>query len=105
MLLVVIGGGTNDDGSTALPDQVIPNTTENSSTFAGTEPLASFAGLSGVSSTTPGNGLVRFIAGAHSSLLSPSPSAAVTTEMQKQAAAFLATGGTIVVTDSTVVAN
>lgn len=105
MFQEVIGGGTNDDGSTALPDQVIPNTTENSSTFAGTEPLASFAGLSGVSSTTPGNGLVRFIAGAHSSLLSPSPSAAVTTEMQKQAAAFLATGGTIVVTDSTVVAN
>ncbi|GAA6183176.1 VolA/Pla-1 family phospholipase [Aliiglaciecola sp. NS0011-25] len=105
MFQEVIGGGTNDDGSTALPDQVIPNSTVNSPTFAGTEPLAKFAGLSGVSTTTDGNGLVRFIAGVHSSLLSPSPSADVTTEMQKQAAAFFATGGTIVVTDTLVVAN
>ncbi|MDO6693471.1 hypothetical protein Q4574_09250 [Aliiglaciecola sp. 3_MG-2023] len=105
MFQEVIGGGINDDGSTALPDQVIPNTTVNSSTFAGTEPLASFAGLSGVSSTTEGNGLVRFIAGEHSSLLSPTPSAAVTTEMQKQAAAFFATGGTIVISDPSVVSN
>ncbi|GAB2682947.1 VolA/Pla-1 family phospholipase [Aliiglaciecola aliphaticivorans] len=105
MFQEVIGGGINDDGSTALPDQVIPNTTVNSSTFAGTEPLASFAGLSGVSSTTEGNGLVRFIAGGHSSLLSPTPSAAVTTEMQKQAAAFFATGGTIVISDPSVVSN
>lgn len=101
----VVGGGLNDDGSTALPDQVIPNSTTRSPTFAGTEPLAAFAGLQGVSSTAPGNGLVRFIAGAHSSLLNPSPSAAVTTEMQRQAAAFLATQGTIVITDTSVVAN
>ncbi len=102
----VVGGGQNDDGSTALPDQVIPNSTTNSPTFAGTEPLAAFAGLDGVSSTSQGNGLVRFIAGEHSSLLNPRLSAAVTTEMQRQAAAFIATGGTtIVVTDPTVVAN
>ncbi|WJG07875.1 VolA/Pla-1 family phospholipase [Aliiglaciecola sp. LCG003] len=101
----VVGGGVNDDGSVALPDQVIPNSTTNSSTFAGTEPLARFAGLSGVSTTTEGNGLVRFVAGSHSSLLNPSPSAAVTAEMQRQAATFLATNGTIVVTNPEVVAN
>ncbi len=101
----VVGGGTNDDGSTAVSDQVIPNSTVNSPTFAGTEPLAAFAGLSGVSTTTTGNGLVRFIAGGHSSLLSPSPSLAVTTEMQTQAASFFVTGGTIVVNDTSVIAN
>lgn len=102
----VVGGGTNDDNSVALPDQVIPNTTVNYPTFAGTEPLAKFAGLSGVSSTTPGNGLVRFIVGGHSSLLNPSDSAAATTEMQRQVAAFVATGGeTVVMFDTTVVAN
>ncbi|GAA0857460.1 VolA/Pla-1 family phospholipase [Aliiglaciecola litoralis] len=101
----VIGGGTNDNGDTALPDQVIPNSTVKSPTFAGTEPLAKFAGLTGVSTTSPGNGLVRFNAGTHSSLLSPATSRATTVEMQTQAAAFLATGGTIVITDTSVVAN
>lgn len=101
----VIGGGTNDDGATALTDQVIPNSTVNWPTFAGTEPLAAFAGLSGVSSTTPGNGLVRFIAGGHSSLLDPSLSLATTTEMQMQTIAFIASGGTIVVSNEEVVAN
>jgi Pla-1/cef family extracellular lipase len=102
----VIGGGTNDDGSTALPDQVIPNSTVNAPTFAGTEPLAKFAGAMGVSTTTPGNGLVRFIEGSHSSLLNPSPSAGATTEMQRGAAAFISTGGeTIVIFDESVVAN
>jgi len=102
----VIGGGTNDDGSTALPDQVIPNSTVSSPTFAGTEPLAKFAGVMGVSTTTPGNGLVRFIEGSHSSLLNPSPSAGATTEMQRGAAAFISTGGeTVVIFDESVVAN
>lgn len=101
----VVGGGLNDDNSVALSDQVIPNTTVNSATFAGTEPLAKFASLMGVSTTTPGNGLVRFTAGSHSSLLNPSPSQAVTVEMQTQAAAFLKTGGTIVIGNTGVVAN
>lgn len=102
----VVGGGQNDDGSTALPDQTIPNNTVNSSTFAGTDPLARFIGLEKVSSTTQGNGLVRFISGGHSSLLNPSISAATTAEMQRQAAAFVATSGTtIVITNSAVVEN
>ncbi len=102
----VVGGGQNDDGSVALPDQTIPNNTVNSPTFAGTDPLARFIGLEKVSTTTQGNGLVRFISGGHSSLLNPGISAATTAEMQRQAAAFIATGGTtIVITDPSVVEN
>lgn len=102
----VIGGGTNDDSSTALPDQVIPNYVPP---LSGTEPLAGLIGLAGVSSTTPGNGLVRFIAGEHSSLLNPSLSVATTLEMQSQIASFFASDqlgqATIVITNPTVVAN
>jgi Pla-1/cef family extracellular lipase len=102
----VVGGGQNDDGSTALSDQTIPNNTVNSASFAGTDPLARFIGLEKVSSTSQGNGLVRFISGGHSSLLNPGISFAATAEMQRQAAAFVATGGTtIVVTDPSVVEN
>ncbi|MCC2615501.1 hypothetical protein LJ739_04510 [Aestuariibacter halophilus] len=106
LLHEVVGGGQNDGGDVALSDQVIPNTTVNSPTFAGTEPLASFIGLPGVSSTAQGNGIVRFLTGSHSSLLSPATSAAATTEMQTQAATFIATDGAVIqVTDESVVAN
>ncbi|UAA40318.1 lipase [Paraneptunicella aestuarii] len=104
MMHEVVGGGSNDDSSIAGPDAVIPNTT--SLPLSGTEPLAALMGLSGVSSTTQGSGLVRFLAGEHSSLLNPAASLAATTEMQLQTATFFATqGGTIKVTDTTVVAN
>ncbi|MBT1451980.1 hypothetical protein KJ365_13890 [Glaciecola sp. XM2] len=102
----VVGGGTNDDGSTALPDQTIPNFVPP---LSGTEALAGLIGLPGVSVTTEGNGIVRFIAGSHGSLLAPVPSAATTVEMQRQLAQFFATTQmgtpTIVVTDTSVVAN
>jgi Pla-1/cef family extracellular lipase len=102
----VVGGGTNDDGSVALPDQVIPNFV---APLSGTEALAGLIGLDGVSVTTPGNGLVRFNAGSHSSLLSPTPSVATTIEMQSQVAAFFASDqlgqATIVVSNPEVVAN
>lgn len=102
----VVGGGQNDDGSTALSDQTIPNNTVNSASFAGTDPLARFIGVEKVSTTSQGSGLVRFIAGGHSSLLNPGISAATTTEMQRQAAAFIATNGTtIVITNPSVVEN
>ena len=109
LLHEVVGGGQNDDGSTALSDQVIPNSTVNAASYAGTEPLAAFIGLQGVSSTQMGDnisGIVRFISGSHSSLLNPADSAATTTEMQTQAAGFIASGGNaIVVTNEDVVAN
>lgn len=106
LLHEVVGGGTNDDGSTGLPDQVIPNNTLTSPSFAGTDPLARFIGLQQVSSSTEGSGLVRFTAGSHSSIGSPATSLATTTEMQRQMVAFLASGGNnIVITDTSVVEN
>jgi hypothetical protein len=62
--------------------------------------------LKKVSSTSQGNGLVRFISGGHSSLLNLGISFATTTEIQRQAVAFIATNGTtIVITNPTVVEN
>ena len=42
-------------------------------------------------------GLVRFVLGGHSSVIDPSVSRQVTTEMQRQIATFFASGGTVVV--------
>ena len=103
---LIQGGGTNDDGSTGLTDQVNPLNVANNP-LAGGNPLVNvIMGLPSVSSTSQGSGVVRFNAGEHQSLLRPSPSLAVTTEMQKQAVAFFSTDGqTIVISDPTVVAN
>ncbi|MDF2179971.1 lipase [Aliiglaciecola sp. CAU 1673] len=104
-MIEVIGDG----GGVNLPDQVIPNTT--SLPLAGTEPLAALMGLEGVNSTIAGNGetvsgLVRFLEGSHSSILSPAASAKATAEMQRQVATYMATQGTVIqVTDTTVVAQ
>jgi hypothetical protein len=101
---LVVGGGNNDDGSTALTDQVNPVTT--SLPLVGGQPLADIMGLPKVSTTGQGLGVVRFISGAHLSFLSPSISAATTTEMQSQAVTFVVTGGeNIVVSDTSVVEN
>lgn len=106
LVQLVVGGGSNDDGSVGLSDQVNPVSVTNRP-LAGGMPLASaIMGLSTVSSTSQGSGVVLFNAGVHQSLLSPSVSLATTTEMQKQAAAFFATGGQIVViSDLSVVQN
>jgi hypothetical protein len=62
--------------------------------------------LSRVSSTSQGSGVVRFISGSHTSLLSPSTSAATTAEMQSQAISFIVSGGAnIVISDTSVVEN
>ena len=104
LVQLVVGGGTNDDGSIALTDQVNPVTT--SLPLIGAQPLADIMGLPKVSTTAQGSGVVRFISGSHSSLLNPGISAATTTEMQSQAVSFIVTGGaTIVVTDTSVVEN
>jgi hypothetical protein len=67
-----------------------------------TDYIAQLWGLPSVSTTTPGGppgppgsieGIVRFTAGAHSSLFDPRPSAAVTAEMQQQTVWYAATGG------------
>jgi Pla-1/cef family extracellular lipase len=104
LVQLVVGGGSNDDGSTALTDQVNPVTT--TLPLVGGQPLADIMELSEVSSTSQGSGVVRFISGSHTSLLSPSTSAATTTEMQSQAVSFIVTGGAnIVVSDTSVVEN
>ena len=50
------------------------------------------------------SGIVRFTAGAHSSLFNPAPNAAVTQEMQRQTVTYAATAGsTILITNTAVV--
>ncbi|MBC3764664.1 VolA/Pla-1 family phospholipase [Neptunicella marina] len=100
-MIEVVGGNPDSQGGTFPSDQVIPNTT--SLPLAGTEPLAALMGLPAVSTTTEGNGLVRFLEGTHSSLLDPGPSMAATVEMQKQTAAFVASGGAAIVVENTAV--
>jgi Pla-1/cef family extracellular lipase len=104
LVQLVVGGGNNDDGSTALTDQVNPVTT--SLPLVGGQPLADVMNLPKVSTSAQGSGVVRFISGSHSSMLSPASSVATTTEMQSQAVSFIVTGGAnIVVSDTTVVEN
>ena len=87
----VVGDGINN-----LSDQVIPNQSSiGGLTFGGTEPLAAFLGLTGVDADNDPavSGLVRFTAGDHGSLLSPSADAATTVEMQTQLSLFLSGAG------------
>jgi dienelactone hydrolase len=98
----VVGGGS------VLPDQVIPNTVAGAP-LSGTEPLIRALGLPTITNNTPSQppgvrGAVRFIVGDHGSLLSPTASAAATTEMQRQMASFIGSGGVaLLVTDRTVI--
>jgi pimeloyl-ACP methyl ester carboxylesterase len=98
-MIEVVGGGGN------LPDQVVPNTVTGAP-LSGTEPLARMMGLASITTTTSGvDGIVRFSAGDHSSLLSIEASPSATVEMQSEVAGFMATGGlTIPVTDASVIA-
>jgi Pla-1/cef family extracellular lipase len=94
----IVGDGVNN-----LSDQVIPNQTVNPGfTFGGTEPLAAFLGLTGVDAdnSPQASGIVRFTDGSHSSLLDPTTSLGVTTEMQTQTATFFA-ADLVLVTDAT----
>jgi Pla-1/cef family extracellular lipase len=104
LIQLIVGGGTNDDGSIALTDQVNPVNT--SLPLVGGQPLADIMGLPKVSTSNEGSGVVRFIAGGHGSLISPTPSAAALAEMQSQAISFIVSGGAnIVVSDTSVVEN
>lgn len=106
-LIEVVG-----DGGENLPDQTVTNTAPFTP-MGGTEPITTFLGLPGVSETTEGSGVVRFVNGHHSSILDPRPNAAspdaelsarATQEMQTQVATFFASmGQLILVTDAAVV--
>ena len=99
---LLVGGGVNDDGSEGLSDQVNPVVT--SLPLAGGQPLINLMGLSKVSQTADGSGVVYFNAGDHFSLFSPAASADVTEEMQAQAVSFFKSDGqNIVIAPNTVV--
>jgi hypothetical protein len=90
------------------PVHVVEVLSDTAVTAGLTENVASLMGLASVSSTTVDaggvRGIVRFTAGAHSSMFNPGPSLAVTVEMQTEAVTFAATSGTtILITNSTVV--
>ncbi|TKB49988.1 lipase [Ferrimonas sediminicola] len=98
-LIEVVG-----DGAGNLPDQTLPPVIEGAP-LSGGEPLIAAMGLGCIDSSVQGeavSGVVRFLKGHHSSLLSPKEipgvtdgSAAVATaEMQSQVAAFAASNGT-----------
>ena len=106
-LIEVVGNG-NDN----LSDQVIPNSVQTAP-LAGTEGAIALLGLPGVSETTLGSGVVRFLAGHHGSILDPSPrpeapdaamAVRASQEMQGQVAGFFLSGGqAITITDGEVV--
>jgi len=103
-------------GNGSPSDLVVPNTVPDGSDrgntvpapLAGTEPQLSLLGLTPVNSSQPSTGAnllltTRFIAGDHRSLLDPTADLAVTTEIQKEAAVFIAANGkALTVTDDTV---
>jgi hypothetical protein len=62
-------------------------------------------GLASVTGTTTGvDGIVRFTAGEHRSLIDPSASPAATLEMQREIAGFLSSGGTVIpITDPSII--
>ena len=86
------------------PDQTIPNSVPGAP-LSGTEPLLQTMELNSAGTTqNDSNGLhiaVRFLSGAHSSLLDPGPDAEVTIEMQQQIVGFLASAGTLLPIDNT----
>lgn len=105
-VLEVVGDGANN-----LPDQVIPNGYANplaalaagAMPLAGTEPLARLLQTTAIGPASPGlvplagNGVARFNAGTHSSLLDPlNNSALATAEMQTQAVSFFLQQGAAV---------
>ncbi|GAC32030.1 VolA/Pla-1 family phospholipase [Paraglaciecola polaris] len=108
LMQLVVGGGTNDDGSLALTDQVNPVVT--SLPLSGGIALSQVMGLSQVSSTiesdTPQKAVVHFKAGEHQSLFRPTPSLAATTEMQNEAVEFFKSNGKrVVIGEESIVAN
>lgn len=90
-----IGGkGTPVHFIEVVGDTVVPNNVLPIAPLSGTDPLAAYMGLSPVSNTTSGGGLVRFIAGDHGSIINPTASLEATIEMQTQTAVFAASAGT-----------
>jgi dienelactone hydrolase len=111
ILFFEIVGGNSSPSDLVVPNRV-PDANDTTGTvpapLAGTEPQLALMGLTHVNASDPAGGgkltvVTKYISGEHGSLLDPGPDAAVTTEIQTQAASFFATAGTgLVVTDNTV---
>lgn len=104
-MMTVVGDGSAEN----LPDQVIPVST--ALPLSGQLPLANLIGLEQVTTTQgpqtdPVSGLVLFNSGAHASSLNPVPNGAVTAEMQRQVATYLASDAALLeINNESVVAN
>ena len=110
LLFFEIVGGNGSPSDLVVPNTV-PDTNDASGTvpapLAGTEPQLRLLGLTQVNTSQAGAAdlllTTKFVAGDHRSLLDPTADAAVTTEIQGEAASFIATNGTVLtVTDDTV---
>lgn len=90
-----------------LGENVIPNAVQTAP-LSGTEPLIANMGLTQYSESASNpaglDAVVKFSQGGHSSLLSPADNPAVTVEMQRELAAWVASQGTILnISDTSVV--
>ncbi len=106
----IVGDGTANNPSDLVVPNTVPDGNDTSGTvpapLAGTEPQLALMGLTQHNSSTAGADIkvvTKYISGEHGSLLDPTPNPAVTTEIQTQAANFLASdGAALVVTDPSV---
>lgn len=106
----IVGDGTASNPSDLVVPNTVPDGNDTSGTvpapLAGTEPQLALMGLTQVNDTTMGSDLhvvTKYLSGEHGSLLDPTPSPAVTTEIQTQAASFFTfDGNRVVVTDPSV---
>lgn len=101
---VAAAGNTQVHMIEVLGDTVVPNNVATAP-LSGTDPLARQMGLSQITETAAGGGIVRFSAGDHGSIISPEASLEATVEMQTQTATFAATQGTVLpIGDDSVIA-
>jgi pimeloyl-ACP methyl ester carboxylesterase len=98
----IVGDGTPNNPSDLVVPNTVPDSNDTSGTvpapLAGTEPQLQLMGLTQFNSSTAGADLkvvTKYISGEHGSLLDPTPNPAVTTEIQTQAASFLASDGAV----------
>ncbi|MFK8078057.1 MAG: Ig-like domain-containing protein [Granulosicoccus sp.] len=101
--IVAASGATSVHLMEVVGDTVVPNAVATAP-LSGTDPLARMLGLTQVDATTSGSAFVKFSAGDHGSILSPTASLETTVEMQTQTATFAATQGTVLpITDASVI--
>lgn len=90
LMLEVVG-----DGNSGTVDQVVPNSVAHAP-LAGTDPWVRIQGLKslvGTGAVTDSKGVIKFTAGDHGSLLSPTASATTTKTMQEAIVSFAASSG------------